>query len=268
MKDPQRLTSGPATELGALLLGAGIEERPSDESLCRTLSVLGLAAAVTVPTAISTVVGTTAGAATTAAAAKSGAGVTMGVLFAKWLAVGAVGGGVLLGSTMAIVPPQQHARVELPRPITVIHVQKPMRTVPMLQRAEVVAAPSATPVPMVLEPPAKLVLAPAPEDPLGPEIALVDEARSLLATGQLAGVHFRLSRYEIDFPHVQLLPEVLYLRMEASWRASNGSGAARVAEQIIRQYPRSPQASRARELLEGPLATFSDQEDVPAGTSQ
>lgn len=261
MKDPERLMSGPAADLSVLLLGAGIDERPSDESLHRTLSVLGLAAVATVPTAIGTVVGTTAGAATGAAAVKSGAGVTMGALFAKWLAVGAVGGAVVVGSTMTVVTPSPRPRLELPRPTPAVRVPKPIRTVPMPEVTVAITSPSSVPVPAVMEPPARFVLPPTPEDPLGPEVALVDDARGLLAAGRLAAVHTRLSRYEVDFPRVQLLPEVLYLRMEASWRASNRASAARVAAQIVRQYPRSPQAGRAREVLKEAPGVISDQED-------
>jgi hypothetical protein len=265
MNDPQRLTDGTGTGLAALLLGAGIEERPSEESLRSTLSVLGLAAAVSIPSAVGTIVGASA----TTAAAKSGAGLGMGVLFAKWLAVGAVGGGLVLGSTMAVMPSQPRStHIRLPAAVQVALPERRVNAPRSHPPSIPVAEPSAAPVPKTIDwapPPVRPVVT---EVPLAPEIALVDEARGLLASREFSSVTERLALYETDFPRLQLLPEVLYLRMEAAAGARDAAQTARAASQLSSQFPRSPQATRARELLGRPLDENTDQERLRAGTSK
>jgi hypothetical protein len=85
---------------------------------------------------------------------------------------------------------------------------------------------------------------------LSAEVAFVDRGRAALQRGDGPGTLQSLAGYEAAFPKHQLLPEVLFLRMEAFSRAGQSEVARALARRIVAQGAAGPQAARARELLE------------------
>jgi hypothetical protein len=92
--------------------------------------------------------------------------------------------------------------------------------------------------------------------PLAAEIALLDLTRAELASGRHARALRLLSRYERDFPELRLLPEVMLVRLQAHEQGAQHERAREVALELVRLFPRSPHAARAKQLLSGSSAHF------------
>jgi hypothetical protein len=257
MTDPERISRRGAG-LAAELLRASMDEEPSDAGMQRTLAALGASAAVLSTTSA-------AGAASAAASAKlttavsAGAGKAVsGALLVKWVGVGVVGGIGLAGAatlvTTPLAAPPPVVSAPVPRAIAPV-VSAPVRSrgsapVPApLASAEATAepAPPARPVVSVREPAAS----PTPDAsaPLAAEVAYVDRARAQLASGQSEAGLAQLARYEREFPEARLLPEVLFLQLEAYQRLGRMPEARRAAERLVAAFPKSPHAARARSML-------------------
>jgi hypothetical protein len=241
-----------ASSLGLALFDAGRAEEPSDEALARTLSALGAGAAVVAVTS-----GVAGAGVTASTAAKSSATLVSLGSVTKWLGMGALGGFVVAGVTHGVTPPER-APLEPPPPVRIAAPPAvPTAESPELEpkaahaRAEAngdgapksVAPPSA--------PPRPAFDSGERGAPLAAEVALVDRARAALGSGTPARALDELRGYETSFPEPRLLPEVLYLRLEAHLAAGDVALARSVAEQSIRRFPRSPHAARARQILEG-----------------
>ena len=237
--------------LGRALLRAGQDEWPSDDALSRTLTAVGAGAAV---------VAVTGGAAASAGASagtavKSGAMLVSFGTVMKWLGVGAVSGVVVAGVAHELTPPltpRLDAQAPIAAPPAPVHgaAEKARPT------AKSEAAPPSEPIAEPAKPSAfSHPAAHAPADdteshaPLAAEVALVDRARALLASGNPGPALEELGRYETVFPEPRLEPEVLFLRMEAHLAAGNTTRARETAEQSVRLFPRSPHAARAREVI-------------------
>jgi hypothetical protein len=242
MTDPERILDRPPSELARALLRAGSDEAPSRRSVQRTLSAVGLGAAAL-------------GAASSAGAlgaAKVATQVTL-VTLAKWAGVGAVGGIVVAAAAHGVVRPTP-VEPAAPR-ASAAHVAAPPAPAPLPASA----APLAAPVPVVPEAeplPRRPAAVPAvlqeAEAPLAQEVAFVDRGRAAFQRGELGAALTLLSGYEREFSDPRLLPEVLYLRMEASNRRGDTRRAVELAERILGNYPRSPHAARARVIAAGP----------------
>jgi hypothetical protein len=85
--------------------------------------------------------------------------------------------------------------------------------------------------------------------PLAAEVTFVDRGRALLQRGDALGALATLAGYERAFPERRLLPEVLFLRMEASVAAGDAVSGKAFARLILQTYGKSPHAARARALL-------------------
>jgi hypothetical protein len=224
------------------LLRAGREELPSERLGARTMRALGLAAGAT---AILT-------AATPASSAAVGAAVV-----AKWASmgvlVGVVTAGSLVGVERLVVKPAPLA------PSATAAVTPPgsalPRAVTMAQPADSPPAPElsaprlAVPPAQRRAPPASSSLPTVREDPLAREVAALDEARAALRRGELGAARRVLDAYEADPGRGALRAEALYLRIETLVQAGERSAAAEVARQLLRTYPGSAPAARARELV-------------------
>lgn len=278
MTDPQRI-SNRSRGLAAELLRAGADEQPSDASIERTLLALGVSGAVltTTTAAGATAAGGAQAAGIASAGAASGAGVLGAgaaaggtakvatlTLLAKWVSIGVVGGVGLAGaaavatSPRATEPPSRASVATPTRPLDVAPpplASAPVQDVPAPPPAEAAPAAPAVVTPVAPAHPVPEPVAPSPAveldvgTPLAAEVAYVDRARALVSSGQSAQGLALLGGYEREFPEARLLPEVLFLQLEALDRAGRTSEARAAAQRLVDGFPKSPHASRARKLL-------------------
>jgi hypothetical protein len=230
-------------ELLSRLVRAGAAERPSSRSMTRTLSALGLSA-------------TTVGIAASAGALSAGGTVgklTLAIV-AKWASVGLATGVVAASVAHGVARLPSSPPVPVPPPTA--QISRTPHVAPSAPRS----APSASPSPRVTSSSVPVVRPPSPKPgasevaaraPLAAELVLVDRGRTLLQGGQPQAALSALDRYERDFADPRLLPEVLYLRMEAFEQLGMTSRATAVARQLVQGFPRSPHAARARNVLAG-----------------
>jgi hypothetical protein len=228
-------------ELLARLVRAGAAERPSSRSMSRTLSALGLGA-------------TTLGLAASAGALGAGSSVgklTLAIV-GKWAGFGLAGG--------VVVASVAHGVARLPSssspPAPTSQIAAPPHVAPRSPGVVFSAPPSADGTrspPPVLRPPSPKSGGTdvAIRAPLAAELVLVDRGRALLQGGEPRSALSALDRYEREFADPRLLPEVLYLRMEALERLGMTPQATAVARQLAHDFPRSPHAARARIVLAG-----------------
>ena len=87
-------------------------------------------------------------------------------------------------------------------------------------------------------------------DPLVKEVLLLDAARAAVGGGNLALAEARLSEHRARFPRGKLAPEALYLKLQILERRGDHAGALSVARDLVRRFPDTPPASRARTLIE------------------
>jgi hypothetical protein len=241
-----------ASSLGSTLLSAGRDEEPSDEALARTLATVGAGAAV-----VALTTGVAAGASMSMSTAAKGS-VALGSFtsLVKWLGIGALSGTVVAGITHAVAPapvaaPLVNAPVVAVVPAAEHASESPPARSMNLESAEAIPTEEEPPKPAVLRTEPRSEPEPAAaKAPLAAEVALVDRARASLASGAPARALEELSHYETSFRDPRLLPEVLFLRLEAHLASGDTARARQTAEQSLRLFPRSPHAARAREVIE------------------
>jgi len=253
MTDPDRISQR-SQGLAAQLLRASAAEQPHEAGLQRTLAALGVGTAVVTTTSA-------ASAATSGVKVTATAGASVGVakaatatLLVKWIGIGVVGGIGIAGAAAAVSAPS-------PKPAPTHRIVAPEpRVAPVVVETP---APVVAPVPKMIapEPVAPVVSAPrvnvaetkAPEmdvgAPLAAEVAYVDRARAALSSGQTEQGLRLLNGYERDFPEARLMPEVLFLQLEAYERAGRNADARHVAQRLLNGFPKSPHAKRAQKLL-------------------
>lgn len=246
MTDPERISKRSAGLAGELLRAAS-DEQPAEAAMQRTLAALGLSGAILATSSVASA--SLAGAQVGAAGTKA----VTAALLVKWIGIGVVSGVGLAGAAAMVSAPAS------PAPASVVSAP-PARAV---TRA---SAPAGKPVrpfdPTPLPPPsssaptvaarssaAAVALPEVETAPLAAELSLVDRARSLLGTGQPEQSLALLTGYEREFPAARLLPEVLFLQLEAFERLSRRSEARHAAERLVSAFPQSPHAARARRLL-------------------
>jgi hypothetical protein len=260
MTDPERISKR-SSGLAAELLRAGVDEQPSEVSVERTLAALGVSGAVLTTTTAAAAAGGAQLSSATAVSAGGAKAATL-TLLAKWVGVGVVGGiGLASVATVATAPnsaePAAHASVVVAPAVSVAAKKPP----PAPQPSTAVVAAEEPPVDVAPSPAVAPHVAPsaapgvAPEPvlevgtPLAAEVAYVDRARALVASGQSAQGLALLRGYEHDFPEARLLPEVLFLQLETLERLGRRSEARAAAQRLVDGFPRSPHANRARKLL-------------------
>jgi hypothetical protein len=246
MTEPRRLMSDPRGGLESTLLRAGADEEPSLRAVERTVAAVGVGAAT---------LGVATAAASAPAVVGTAAATSLGAAgVAKLLAIGAVAGlasgGALFGVTRIV---QQGVTRPVPVVAPAVSVTAPAEPVPPPPAVVPQAPPSAEAPAVEPSAPRPVVTStPSVGSPLAAEVALVDRAHGVLRSGDARGALGILAAYESSFESPRLLPEVFALRMEASERAGDDSGARRWASRLVSRYPRSAQAARAHTLLEGP----------------
>lgn len=280
MSELKRWTDEGAPEAIECLLRAAESEAPTAASLASTLTSLGIAAGAT---------SLTTGAAASGAAdatSLSGAGATalggaaapaklsagpLSASLVKWIALGSVVGGVVVavGVITNEAPPPPAARPPLAQPASPAPATAPRRraseasvaTASSVATADGAATSATSAAPARAAAPrgvplkhqrtgASQAVSALPAETLAAEIAGIDRARALLASGRYSQAVAALDDYERRFPKNHFAPEVLYLRMEAASRAGRTSAARTFAQRLLARYPTSPQSEKARHLLD------------------
>ena len=235
-KLPSQLRVVGATDLERRLLDAASRELPSVELTRKMQQTLGLSMAASALTAAAVKSsGSAAATAATSAPAFAWPAISVGVL-----ALAVTGAVVGLRSTAG-----HHA------------AQRPVATAPavVLGPAPVAPAPSAAPAPAPVTPaferrasvPARAhhhALAAATPSELRAEIALVDAARSAVATGADDRALVLLNRYDSSYRAGTFRPEATALRIEALDHLGRTAQARTLAQRFLAAYPESPLADR------------------------
>lgn len=284
MTEPKRwIDEGPPAEI-AHLVRAAATEQPSERSMSRTLTTLGVA--VGTATAAST-----AGASGTVAAASAGKAVGLlatsavvkwGALATAVTAAGFVGSlvirrdGAARDQAVASAAPHRAAppaatRLATPQKTAVVRPTGVEAVIPSASAEAATPSPNVGPTarPTAVEAPrvsgsvaasiaAKRPLkalstavetTPTDVEHLAEEVALVDRARGALARGDAAAALKALDEYDLRFSPRKFAPEALYLRMESLLRLGRSDEARSVAQSLVNAYPTSPHAARARQVL-------------------
>jgi hypothetical protein len=264
--DPVRLLDEGGGELLRSLLSAAREEEPEAAALRRTLIAVGVGAALTTTAASASAASVTAGAAsaggvsgvggTAAVGTAKGAASSMALVVAKWLAIGALTGTVASSAVYSVsgaLAPPPHADSSAPvLPVTPVVPQNSLRPRDPVELQEIPRPPAVVSAPV----PAPAIAEPVGSQPKGDlgaplaaEVAALDNARQALRASDAARTLDLLANYETTFPEGRMLPEALYLRLEAFTLRGDKSNAEAVARRILRVYPSSPHAARARAVL-------------------
>jgi hypothetical protein len=242
-KPPTQLRVVGATDLERRLLDAGSRELPSVELTRKMQQALGLSVAASAITAAA--VKSSGGAATTTAGVASGApalawpAISVGVL-----ALAVTGAVVGLRSTAshhaanrpaAAVTRTTPAVVLGPTPV----VPEPIAATSPLTSAGAVERPLSSPGQAHHH-----ALGAATPSDLRAEIALVDAARSAVATGANDRALALLHRYDTTYRAGTFRPEATALRIEALDHLGRMTQARTLAERFIAAHPDSPLAER------------------------
>lgn len=247
--------AGPLAKNGSdierLLLAAGTEDRPDEESVRRAAVVLGIAPRAALLAAVT---------GTVAAALRA----NRWTAAATWVSVGAIGLASVAGFALVRGAGRPAPRMAMGMSAAAARaVADAVPTTPALpvQTAEGPTTPA---------PPREthaLASAPAPGSAtangtatgahgLREQAALLDQARALLAAGDARGALARLGEFDRRFAGGPLREEALLLRIEALDRAGDRGGAGTLAQRFLRTYPGSVQAGRvasiARQMQEDP----------------
>jgi len=253
MNEPRRWSEeGPPAVVGHLLSAASNEQPPAG-SLARSLSRLGVAAG-----AAGTVATTGAASGASVVAAKA----TLATIapWIKWtLLIGAVGGtGGAWVATRAPAdahgPPALSSKAKVPAQRVPQREARPLPA-PSAPSAEVTVSSTTEPAPSrplaARKRESERAVPSADAERLAEEVRAVDRARALVTAGRAPDALAALDDYERRFPIRRFAPEGLYLRMEALLDAGQGGAARDTAARLLAQYPKSPQAPRARQVLGG-----------------
>jgi len=236
------LQSRPDSRLGAMLRAA-TAERPSARLPHKVLAGLSAGAAATGTSAIAS-----GALATTQAAAAAPA---LGVLVAKWIAVGTVGGVVVAAGLSAAIPGAEssapapaRARAAAPPQVVPQPAVQPPQAAPAVEdrdaetpRNERAAAPAAA--------------AAASSAGLREELRFIDAARAALAAGDHGRALRELGAYERVAATGMLDREARVLRIEALVKSGDLQQARALAEAYSAAFPQDAHARRLRALTSG-----------------
>jgi hypothetical protein len=245
------LQARPGSPLGVLLQVAA-DEQPSPRLPSKILVGLGVGAAATgfsvAASGAALVAPPTAGGGTLAAQ-------TAGVLLAKWIAVGVVGGVVaaagLQTATSTTAPAAPGSLSSPPAPVQV-QAQKLAAPVPVAAPDEPLPVPDVAPAPSA-------TLARAPQAPSAPsstspapvreEVRRIDAARAALAAGNAQQALNELSAYDRIAVSGMLDREARVLRIEALVKSGDWQRARQLAAAYSTAFPNDAHARRLRSLI-------------------
>lgn len=95
------------------------------------------------------------------------------------------------------------------------------------------------------------------------EIAAIDGARAQLHAGNTAAALRELDAYDRRADFARFAPEALYLRMEAQLQAGQLALAQRTAREIVQRFPHSAQVRRAAQVLESSQRESTSPVQIP-----
>jgi hypothetical protein len=240
------------------LLKAGRADAAPDNFSNRLLVGLGVAGVVSGVTV--TASAGVAGAAVQGAASTGSGAASLGVLVAKWVAVGVLGGGILAGGAELTMSPPAPAKVvsaDAPRS-TASPVSKKRAAVqpsrPVMAEA-VEPAPSAAPLPVEAKP----AVMPSTASPstvsveqgqLGREVQAIDRARRARAAGDRMRALTELDAFEQLTRTGALDREAQVLRIETLYEMGQQSRARELASKYLGAFPNDAHTARLRALIE------------------
>jgi hypothetical protein len=266
MKQLPPLIEASESDHGRKLLRAARADRPSRGAAGRALTALGVTSAATA--AASTA------AATTTAAAAGGSAASLPLLAAKWLLVGALGGGMLAsGASLLVSKPSGN---ELPsRPLlpassapAAAPSSREAKSAPAAVEVDV-AAPTVgkTPKPSAATPgvgerapdpfaaPSQAAFAGPEQSKLLRDVALLDAARRALREGDTAQALSLVSRYDTERETHVLDREARLLHIDVLLARGQRAQARALAQQYLAAFPSDAHAERLRALVDDAKAS-------------
>ncbi len=252
MNDPRRLKDE-GTPLERSLLRDARDRRAPAQSRERALLALGLAGAAT----SASIAGSSG-----AIAAVKGSRL---VALVKWLGIGAMAGvTTLVGSralrensrapAKAVEASQEHAAPVSSNAPGALAEPDPMPAAGLPPSDLAKSAPVAK----IARP--KPIASASRASSLGPEIAIIDTARTALSQRRPESALSALDRYEAEFPRGGLALEASYLRVEALLALGDREGANRLATRVLAAHPESVYAKRIRELFGSSTSSALDRD--------
>ena len=269
MMDPKRLIDGDGADLGVQLLREWRAQQPSAGAQTRTAAALGLGTAALVTTK-TTIAATAAGGAVTAAVSGATTATGLELLALKWLGLGiALGSVIVVGVSQVLPAPDHSSRDQAVEPQTsaLSSSRREVAAIPVVATPHAaVPAPSAraNPPPIPRSSPSRSPIStpdleaaaertPPTEAPaeasLSREVATLETARQALAAQDAAGAERALTQYESLPPSGALAPEATLIRIDALVLRGQTAVAARLANDYLTRYPRTPHAARLRRIV-------------------
>ena len=247
MRDPARLIEvGNTIEIRVLASARGVVAPTRIRE-----RLLGLAAA----TAVATTTAVATGASATTVAVK-GSSLLGAMSVAKWVSVVVVAGVATTGTAAYLA----QRRTE---PAAAEHAPRGAAGKPMEAHAVPASAGDRTPV--AAAPAASTVATPAWSAGSGPirpppsasthtalleELAILDDARAALNSGDTEHAIRQLDRHDLEYEHGQLAPDAQALRIEVYGRRRDEAKVTELSRVFLARYADHPQAPRVREILE------------------
>jgi hypothetical protein len=258
--DPERLRNKYSGELEGSLLASARDDAPSGRARGRTLAALGFGGlAAGLPTAT-----------TTAAAAKTVSSVSLAAAL-KWGSIGLAAGALTVGGVHQAprwLGTRDEAKVALShrgpqdsKDRSAVPARPLEETLPQAQSdipAPEVTVPGAVatrsnPETLPRTQAASPLFAPQvnrDEPKLAEEVAALDRARQMVPLHPEAAIEL-LDAYDRSFPHGDLAPEALVLRIDALVRSGRRAAAEALGAAYLAAHPRSPHAQRIRAMIGG-----------------
>jgi hypothetical protein len=267
MKQLAPLIESSESDHGRKLLRAARADRPSRGAAGRALAAMGVTSAATAAAGVAS--------AGTAASAASAGLVSLPLLAAKWLVVGALGGGLLASGASLLVskPPAKELQSPPSRPVASASVAAPSasareaKSLPVANENENesdVAAPAmvgktAKPsaaasgderAPPPFASPSQAAFAGPEQSKLLRDVALLDAARRALRESDTAQASELLNRYDSERETHVLDREARLLHIDVLVARGQRAQARVLAQQYLVAFPGDAHAERLRALVD------------------
>lgn len=241
---PERLSAAGATDLERRLLRAASREQPSRELSERM--ALGIGVSASVPgSALDQGVQTRAAAEKAAAATHTGMPWVVGALIAA-----AVAGAVVASSPRANRPASPTAVSSVPLAPGVPSTAAPSLALPRADTPTTAGTELAAKEPLPIAP-ARGRRGMAPSE-LAKQIAMVDAARTALASGGTERALKIVGDYQTQYPSGMFRPEAAAVKIEALARLGRIAEARALAQRFVGLYGSGPLADRVARLAGPP----------------